>query len=107
MSDHRTFVIVGANLAGATAAATLREEGFRVGSSSSAPSRIRRTCAHLSPRTTSAARWASTTSASIPARTTPSMTSSFTLASLLPNSIDEGARSSSTTVLASATTDSS
>jgi 3-phenylpropionate/trans-cinnamate dioxygenase ferredoxin reductase subunit len=28
MADHRTFVIVGAGLAGAKAAETLREEGF-------------------------------------------------------------------------------
>jgi hypothetical protein len=76
MTSDQTFVIVGASLAGAKAAETLRAEGFDgrrllIGAEEQRPTSDRR-----SPRTTCAARSTARRSTSTPWASTPSTTSS-------------------------------
>ena len=76
MSDARTFVIVGASLAGAKAAQTLREEGFDgEGRPRWATNRCGPTSGHRSRRSTCRARRGSTRSSSTTRATTRSTTS--------------------------------
>ena len=76
MTSDQTFVIVGASLAGAKAAETLREEGFDGRLVLSAPSTSARTNARRCRRSTCAARSVATRSTSTARTSTPTSGSS-------------------------------